>query len=399
MEPRLAPPFELSLERVALPEVLDRAAEESPDLVPAVPDGAACERKTDSDVNAPERTRGSARDSELERRDRASRADDARELDHRGSGIVDVAQEIREGEMVEGRVVERQLRGRRLDELHAAAEAVPRHGEHLRALVEAGHLESAAQELGRDEPGAGRDVEDVPAGRQARHEEASPEWVLTERECGSDAIVRRSERGEERAGVASPLGHGFYSGRVSTLHADLERVAELAANEHARPGDRVSAVLPTEPASGKRVYLIAFDDADGYRSWLALDSGGVAVTGKRDVREAVAIAVLCEVAADAAGGENLDTLVARLEELRLTESPPGIEGAEAAARSLREVLGEPPQLATPARLDEIGVAARRLEQELDPSPASPFAAAMQSSEPAIAELQREIEAGYRVPLS
>jgi hypothetical protein len=158
-------------------------------------------------------------------------------------------------------------------------------------------------------------------------------------------------------------------------------------------------VLPTEPSPGSRVYLVAFDDADGYRSWLAVDAEGAPVTETRDLREAIAIAVLCEVAADAAGGGDLDALVERLEELRRTEAPPGIEDAEAAARALRDVLGEPPQLATPARLDEIGVATRRLERELDPSGASPFASAMRSAEPAVAELQREIEAGYRVPLS
>jgi hypothetical protein len=186
---------------------------------------------------------------------------------------------------------------------------------------------------------------------------------------------------------------------VSTLAADLERVAELARAEHARPGDRVSAVLSTEPTVGRRIYLVSFDDADGYRSWLALDGDGVAITAKRDLRDAIAIAVLCEVAADAAGGGDLDALVARLEELRRSEAPPGIEDAEAAALALRDVLGEPPQLATPSRLDEIGAATRRLERELDPTSASPFAAAMRSSEAAVSELQREIEAGYRVPLT
>ena len=80
------------------------------------------------------------------------------------------------------------------------------------------------------------------------------------------------------------------------------------------------------------------------------------------------------------------------------EAPSGIEDAEAAALALRVVLAEPPQLATPERLDEIGAATRRLERELDPTSASPFAAAMRSSEAAVSELQREIEAGYLVPL-
>jgi len=183
-----------------------------------------------------------------------------------------------------------------------------------------------------------------------------------------------------------------------SLADELERIAGLAA-AHGAPGDAVSAVVATEPASGERVYLCAFDGADGFRSWLAIHDDGAPVASRVDLREAVSIAALCEVAADAAGGGDLDALIGRLEELRATEAPPGIEAAEEAARALRSVLAEPPQLATPTRLDEIGVATRRLEQELDPAAASPFSAAMQASQAAVAELQREVEAGYRVPLS
>ena len=67
--------------------------------------------------------------------------------------------------------------------------------------------------------------------------------------------------------------------------------------------------------------------------------------------------------------------------------------------ALRDVVGDPPQLASTARLDEIGVATRRLEQELDPGGASPFAAALKSAQGAVQELQREVEAGYLVELS
>ena len=293
----------------------------------------------------------------------------------------------------------RQRGGRGLDERNAVIEALACDGEHVRALVDAGHPEAAAEQLGRDEPGAGCDVEHVAAARQAGDEESAPERVLSERESCPDPVVGLAERREQGAGMASPVGHAFYSGRVSMLAADLERVAELAATGNARAGDRVSAVLPTEPVPGRRVYLVAFDDADGYRSWVALDQDGAPITATRELREAVAIAVLCEIAVDAAGGGDLDALIARLEELRATEASPGIDDAEAAARALRDVLGEPPQLATPERLDSIGVATRRLERELDASSASPFAGAMRAAEAAVSELQREIEAGYRVPLS
>lgn len=182
------------------------------------------------------------------------------------------------------------------------------------------------------------------------------------------------------------------------LADELERIVGHAS-EYVEDGDAVSAVIPTEPAPGRRVYLCAIDGGDGYRSWVALDAEGGALTGRRDLREAVSIAVLCEVAVDVAGGGDLDALIEQLVELQARESPEGIEDAVAAARALRDALGDPPQLASPSRLDEIGAATRRLERELDPMSASPFAAAMKSSQDAVAELQREIEAGYRLDLT
>jgi hypothetical protein len=182
-----------------------------------------------------------------------------------------------------------------------------------------------------------------------------------------------------------------------SLVDELERAAELAA-EHGGEA-RVSAVIATEPEVGRRVYLVAFDGADGYRSWLAMRADGSPVVSRAELREAVSIAALCELAADAAGGGDLEALVVRLAELRATEAPAGIETAEETARSLLALVGEPPQLASPERLDAIGMATRQLEQELDPLAASPFAAAMGSSDGAVGELQREIEAGYRLPLT
>jgi hypothetical protein len=181
------------------------------------------------------------------------------------------------------------------------------------------------------------------------------------------------------------------------LVEDLERAAEHAG-AHAN-GARVSAVLATEPEAGRRVYLVALDDPDRYRSWLALREDGTAVVSRTELRQAVSIAALCELAADSAGGGDLGALSARLAEIGAEEDPPaGIEEAEDAARALVAVVGEPPQLASPARLDAIGQATRRLEQELDPLAPSPFATAMRSAEAAVGELQREIEAGYRLPL-
>jgi hypothetical protein len=180
---------------------------------------------------------------------------------------------------------------------------------------------------------------------------------------------------------------------------EIQRIAGLAAEAGGANGDVVSGVVATEPAPGQRVYLCAFDGADGYRSWLAVRDDGAVVETRSELREAVSIAALCEVAVDAAGGGDLDTLIDRLEEIRRTEAPDGIEAAEEAARALKTVLGDAPQVASPGRLDEIGTATRRLERELDPTGASPFSAAMKSSQGAVSELQREIEAGYRVDLS
>jgi len=185
--------------------------------------------------------------------------------------------------------------------------------------------------------------------------------------------------------------------RAVELQKELDRIAAQVSTQVGADDD-VSAVLATEPEPGRRIYLCALDGGDGYRSWLAVDGEGGPVVQRAQVRAAISIAALCEVAADAAGGGDVDELVERLQELRAREDPPGIEQALVAARELRDVLGEPPQLASPSRLDAIGEAARRLERELDPAGSSPFGSALQASQAAVAELQREVEAGYRVPL-
>lgn len=183
-----------------------------------------------------------------------------------------------------------------------------------------------------------------------------------------------------------------------SLDDDLE-LAAAHALAHVGEGDVVSGVLPTEPQPGRRIYVCSIDGADGTRGWLAVDGDGAPVASRAEVRAAVSIAALCEVAVDSAGGGDLDGLIASLADLREREAPEGIEDAEAAARDLRDVLGESPQLASPERLDAIGAATRRLEGELDPGGASPFAAALKSAQGAVSELQREVEAGYLVELT
>jgi len=177
------------------------------------------------------------------------------------------------------------------------------------------------------------------------------------------------------------------------LADDLERAARAAATQ--ADGDRVSGVLPTEAAAGRRVYVCAFEGSDGERSWLALDGEGHALDDRRDVRDAVSIAALCEVAEEAAFPGDLDELRAQLVALRITESPDGIDEAEDAARALQHVIGAPPHLASPARLDAIGQAVRRLELALDPAVSSPFTAAMRGATEVADALWADVEAAYR----
>jgi hypothetical protein len=180
------------------------------------------------------------------------------------------------------------------------------------------------------------------------------------------------------------------------LADELERTA--AAALPLVDGRRVAAVLPAEPAAGVRRYVCAFEDAAGARAWLVLDDEGHAVHERGNVRDAVSIAVLCEVAEEAAFPGDLDELRGQLVALRLTEDPEGIEEADDAALALQHVIGSPPQLATPDRLEAIGEAARRLERALDPTAPSLFTGAMRSAVAVADALWRDVEAAYLAPL-
>ncbi len=177
---------------------------------------------------------------------------------------------------------------------------------------------------------------------------------------------------------------------------ELDRIA-AAAEVFAAPGERVSGVVVAEPL-GRRVYLCAFESEHGH-GWLALDAAAEPIGDRRLVQEAASLAALCEVAEESAGGGDLDTLRARLAELRANEAPEGIEEAEQAAAALAETLEPAPRVARAEYLDEIGVAARRLEQALGENGRSPFAAAMQQALPAVEELAAEVERTYKGTLA
>jgi hypothetical protein len=55
-------------------------------------------------------------------------------------------------------------------------------------------------------------------------------------------------------------------------------------------------------------------------------------------------------------------------------------------------------VASSAYLDAIGSASRRLEQALDESGGSPFAAAMQAALGSVEELTEDVERNYKLPL-
>jgi len=183
------------------------------------------------------------------------------------------------------------------------------------------------------------------------------------------------------------------------LADDLARIAAAAA-ARAAPGEQVAAVLPTEPHSGGRLYLCAFETSAGERSWLALGDDAGAVVERQAVRDAVSVAALCELAEEVAAGGDLDELHSRLVALRLTENPDGIDEAEASLLELQRVIGAPPALATPARLDAIGLATRRLELALGGAlHGSPFADAMRGAGDMVDALTSDVERTYRGPLS
>jgi hypothetical protein len=181
------------------------------------------------------------------------------------------------------------------------------------------------------------------------------------------------------------------------LQEDLDGIA-LQAARFAVEGEALAAVLAAEPLAGERGYVCCFARGE-QRSWLVLDGAGEPLESRARVREAVAIAAMCELAAENAGGGHLDELRRQLVSVRLLENPPGIDEADAAIGVLEAAVGSPPRLATPAYLDQVGSAARGLERALgDGGGPSPFAAAMQAGVSVIEELTAEVLATYKGPL-
>ena len=142
---------------------------------------------------------------------------------------------------------------------------------------------------------------------------------------------------------------------------ELEQIAR-DARTYADDGEELAAVIPAEPAHGVRVFLCAFSAGDEERSWIALRPDGEAVVDRSLLRDAVSIAALCELAEDYADGV--------------------------------DAIEEPPRVASPAYLDAVGAAARRLEE----GPGSRFTEGMKQGSIAVEGLAAEVEGRYKVEL-
>lgn len=180
------------------------------------------------------------------------------------------------------------------------------------------------------------------------------------------------------------------------LNEELEGVAAHAA-ELAEPGEELAGVLATDPGGGARVYLCAYRNGAGTR-WLGFDEEGSPIGDRSLVRDAASIAALCELAAETAGGGDLEALRNDLAALRLRENPPGIDEAEEAALELERTIGSPPRLATTRYLDGVGAATRRLERALGQESPSPFAEAMRAAMGVVEALADDVETNYKRPL-
>jgi hypothetical protein len=176
------------------------------------------------------------------------------------------------------------------------------------------------------------------------------------------------------------------------LADDLERIAAAAS-----ANGEVTGVLAAEPSGRRRLYLVALGPEDG-RRWVVLDDEATPVARRDEVRDTASIVALCELAADLAGGGDLEQLRSQLAQVRMVEQPPGIEEAEEAALELERTIGAPPRVASPAYLDAIGAATLALERALGET-TSPFSAAVRSSTGAVEEFVADVERGYLTPLS
>ena len=117
------------------------------------------------------------------------------------------------------------------------------------------------------------------------------------------------------------------------LADDLERIAGAASGH----GEVSGCSRPSRLRPGA-LYLVALD-AGEEPHWLVLDDTGAIVERREVVRAAASIVAMSELAAELAGGGDLEQLRSQLVQVRMVEQTEGIEEAEAAALALEQVVG------------------------------------------------------------
>jgi hypothetical protein len=125
------------------------------------------------------------------------------------------------------------------------------------------------------------------------------------------------------------------------LDQDLRRIAE-AAEAYAADGEELAGIVPAEPGSGVRLYVVAYGE-EGETRWLVLDDEGQPVEDRTLVRDAVSIAGLCEVAEEAVGVEPEEPRVAspaHLDELGARGGPALVESLKQATGTVEELVGD-----------------------------------------------------------
>jgi hypothetical protein len=153
-----------------------------------------------------------------------------------------------------------------------------------------------------------------------------------------------------------------------SLEHELESTL-AAAGRHARNDEQPVAVIATEPATGRRVYVVAFAAGDDL-AYIALDDAGAPVPDRRLVRDAVALAALAERAEEVSGATAAEELIARFTEAgeRLRR---GDADAAAAADAVVAAAGRladaatGPRPATAQYLDRMAALAAELAAALD----------------------------------
>jgi hypothetical protein len=152
--------------------------------------------------------------------------------------------------------------------------------------------------------------------------------------------------------------------------ADALAAALEAGREHAGEDEEVVAVMPAEPGTGARVYLLAFCRG-GELSYLALDGALAPVRDPRLLRDAVSVIAMAERADEASGAVAAEELAGLLADARAQLEAAGQDDAAAAAAAVATGLAElaeaaaGPRVATPHYLDEIAARARALEGPME----------------------------------